>query len=42
MINKGNRVTYIGIVGTKIESINEWLYRDMQMQVFSDIIGINQ
>ena len=28
--------------GTQIEFTNEWLYKDMQMQVFSDIVGINQ
>ena len=30
------------LFGTQIESINERFYKDMQMQVFSDIVGINQ
>ena len=38
MVNKGNRIMF----GTQIESINEGFYKDMQMQVFSDIIRINQ
>ena len=38
MVNKGNRIMF----GTQIESINERFYKDMQMQVFSDIVGINQ
>ena len=38
MVNKGNRMMF----GAQIESINERFYKDMQMQVFSDIVGINQ
>ena len=40
MVNKGNRI--IWMFGAQIESINERFYKDMQMQVFSDIVGINQ
>ena len=34
--------SYIRMFGAQIESINERFYKDMQMQVFSDIVGINQ
>ena len=34
MINIGDRVMF----GTQTESINEWLCKDMKMQVFSDIV----
>ena len=38
MINEDNRVTYIWTFGTKIVSINEWFYKDMQMQLFYDML----